>query len=217
MTVGTGAIAGSTSAARDLAAWQAVRADASIQYAPVPPPPTPEPPEWLLALSRFLERVLGPLGEALGLNWPAFKWVLIVLAAAGALWIAWALVVRPWLERRRVAPSALQWVPERDQAIALLEDADRLAAAGRFDEAAHLLLERSVGQIAAARPGSLSPASTAREIGRNAALPERARNAFGTIAQLVERSLFGLRGLGEPDWRTARAAYADFALAELAA
>ena len=99
----------------------------------------------------------------------------------------------------------------------MLDDADRLAAEGRFDEATHLLLQRSVGQIAAARPEWLEPSSTAREIAALPALPEPARHAFGVIAERVERSLFALRRLGPDDWQAARAAYADFALAAPAA
>ena len=47
------------------------------------------------------------------------------------------------------------------------------------------------------------------------ALPDRARNAFGIIAERVERSLFALIPLGREDWQAARTAYADFAIREL--
>lgn len=216
MTAAGGSIAGSEQAARELAAWQAVRADGSIQFAPVAQPPLPETPEWLLALGRFLERLLRPLGDLLGLDWSWLMWMLIALAATGALWLLWSLVLGPLLAGRRARATAPEeWSPDRDAALALLEDADRLAAEGRFGEAAHLLLQRSVGQIALTHPDWLSPASTAREIGALAAMPERARRAFAAIAEVVERSLFALRGAGEGDWRNARAAYADFALADL--
>jgi len=216
VTVAGGPIAGSETAARDLAAWQAVRADASIQYAPVPAPKPPETPDWLVAIGRFLQRLLSPLGDLLGIDWTWLKWGLIGLAALGALWLVWALVVAPLLARRRKAPAAVEnWTPGRDAALALLEDADRLAAEGRFGEAAHLLLQRSVGQIAQARPGWLAPSITAREIGASGTLPERARLAFAAIAQVAERSLFALRGATAGDWQQARAAYSDFALADL--
>ena len=109
-----------------------------------------------------------------------------------------------------------EWAPDRAEAIALLEDADRLAAAGRFGEAVHLLLKRSVRHIADARPDWLMPASTAREIAMMPALPEAARQAFGTIAARVERSLFALRDLDSGDWQAAREAYAKFALERFA-
>ena len=217
MSVAGGVIAGSQAAARDSAAWDSLRADSSIQFAPVPPPPPQVTPDWLLAVGRFLERLLRPLGELMGMDWRWLMWTMIALAGAGALWLGWTLLIAPWLASRRAKDDATgeEWSPDRSAALALLEDADRLAAAGRYGEAAHLLLLRSVGQIGEVRPGLLSPASTAREIGGSQGLPERARQAFTTIAQVVERSLFGLRGAGEGDWTIAREAYAEFSLADL--
>ena len=215
--VSAGVIAGSEAAARDSAAWTALRADPSIQFAPLPPPPPQVTPDGLVAVGRFLQRLLRPLGELLGLDWRWLMWTLIALAAAGAVWLAWMLVIAPLLAKRRAAQLMVsqEWAPDRDAALALLEDADRLAAAGHYGEAAHLLLKRSVGQIGEARPGWLSPASTSREIGALRGLPKCARQAFATIAQVVEHILLALRGAGEGDWRRARAAYADFALADL--
>ena len=112
-----------------------------------------------------------------------------------------------------LAPEA--WQPDSAASVALLEDADRLAAEGRFDDATHLLLQRSVAQIAAARPGWVEPSSTARELAALPALPDAARTAFGVIATRVERSLFALTALDRADWDAARAAYAEFALARL--
>jgi hypothetical protein len=217
VSVAGGVIAGSQAAARDSAAWTALRADSSIQFAPVPPPPPQVTPDWLLAVGRFLERLLRPLGELMGMDWRWLMWTLIAAAGVGALWLGWTLVLTPWLARRREVRAAPgeDWAPDREAALTLLEDADRLAAAGQYGEAAHLLLQRIVGQIREVRPGWLSPASTSREIGALRGLPERARHAFATIAQVVERSLFGLRGAGEGDWHRAREAYAEFALADL--
>lgn len=219
MSVAGGVIAGSEAAARDSAAWGALRADSTIQFAPVPPPPPQTTPDWLLAVGRFFARLLRPLGELLGMDWRWLMWLLIALAGAGALWLVGTLAVAPLVARRRkrVEVASEEWTPGRAAALALLEDADRLATAGRYGEAAHLLLLRSVGQIDEVRPGWLSPASTAREIGGLQGLPERARHAFATIAQVVERSLFALRGAGERDWTQARAAYSEFALSDLAA
>lgn len=209
-----------TDAGRALRDWQQVRDSTDIQYAPadltklVPP----QPPGWLVAIGRFLKAVFGPIGEAIGVSWPVLQWVLVGLAVVLVAILVWRLVA-PMLEYRR-PPAADQpegWAPDRAAAMALLEDADRLAREGRFDEATHLLLQRSVSQIAAARPDWLHPASTAREIAAIAALPERARGAFATIAARVERSFFALIPLGAEDWQAARGAYAEFALAELAA
>ncbi len=204
-----------------------MRGMGDIQFAPVPEksPAQPVWPEWLKTLGRWLADLLAPVGHliesifapllrAIGVHWSGIEIALALAALAGALWIAWMLL-RPWLAARRARPpaAAQDWSPGEGTALALLEDADRLAAEGRFGEAAHLLLQRSVAHIASARPEWLSPSTTAREIGRIEPLPDRARLAFAVIAGEVERSLFALRGLSAEDWSRARSAYADFALA----
>ncbi|MCT2399030.1 hypothetical protein [Novosphingobium mangrovi (ex Huang et al. 2023)] len=223
MTVAGGQIEG-VAAARDAAGdWEAVRRASDIQYAPLPPskvPDVPQVPEWLKALGRALEAIFGPIGRLLGVSWPTFQWVLIALGALLALFLLWRLLGPLIVQRRNRAESedeADLWAPDRAEAMALLEDADRLAGEGRYGEATHLLLRRSVRQISDARPDWLIPASTAREIAVLPMLPEAGRRAFGTIAARVERSLFALRDLDAQDWAAARAAYADFALIELSA
>ncbi len=222
MTTAGVQIAGSTAAQDAAHDWQALRADGAIQYAPLPPIKTPErtmPPEWLRQLAEWLgamfSKIFRPIGELLGLSWPWMQTLGIVLAVVIVLAVLWFWVLRPLLDARRpkaAAESEPEWSPDRAAAIALLGDADRLAAEGRFGEAAHLLLQRSVHHIAQTRPEWLQPASTAREIAVLPLLPERARQAFGAIATRVERSLFALRDLDAADWQAARAAYADFAL-----
>ena len=220
MLAGNVQIAGSEAADNAARDWQAMRAASDIQYGPLPPAPTtapPDPPAWLEQFHRFLKALFEPLGQAIGVSWPVMQYVLIVLAAAGVLFIAWRLL-GPLLDvvrRPRAAKAETEWAPDRAEAEALLDDADRLAQAGRFDEAAHLLLRRSVQHISAARPDWLHPASTAREIATLTALPSAARGAFGVIAARVERSRYALRPLDGADWQAARAAYADFALQRL--
>lgn len=217
MTTGTGAIQGAEAAAHAARDYAAVRAASDIQFAPVTPPAPDPPPEWLTALAKFLRELLEPLGSALGVSWPTVEKVLIGLAALLVAYILWRLVIQPLLARRAVAAAdEPEWAPDRDAAIALLEDADRLAAAGSYDAATHLLLQRSVRHIADARPDWLGPASTTREIAALEALPNAARDAFSAIATRVERSRFALRALDVADWQAARAAYADFALARFA-
>ena len=209
MSVAEPAIKGAEAAQDAAQAWQRVHADPSIQFAPttIPPLKPPEIPGWLEAL-----------GRALGLSWPVLKWVLLGLLIAFVLYVLWRLVDAArhnWRSKDGEAEAAPEWRPDQAEALALLEDADQLAAAGRFDEAAHLLLRRSVQQIAAARPEWVKRASTAREIAAISALPDKARAAFGLIAARVERSLFALRRLEAGDWQAARAAYAEFALERL--
>lgn len=194
-----------------------MRGDASIQYAPVeiPKQQPPEPPGWLRAFFEWLGDLLAPVGELLGISWPVFKWVLLAIGVVLALVLLWRMLAPALAWRPKAEIELDEWAPDTTQAIALLEEADRLAAEGRYDEATHLLLQRSVGQIAAARPDWVEPSSTARELATLPALPEAARNAFATIAAQVERSLFALRSLGAEDWQAARGAYAEFALERL--
>ena len=198
--------------------WEAIRADPAIQFAPVPPAPapkTPEPPQWLSNLGEWLGDWMKPVAQWLVAAWPVLKWVLIGIAVLCLVLIAWRLL-QPLLGwRPQPKEDAPEWTPDRDEALSLLDDADALAAAGRYDEATHLLLIRSVGQIRAARPDWLEPSSTAREIAALPSLPDRARTAFSAIAERVERSLFALRTLDADDWQVARSAYADFALARI--
>ncbi len=206
------------------AGWEALRADGNIQFAPVTIPEVPpREPSWfermLGKLFEFLADVLGPVGKALGASWWWLQWVLLGLAVLLAL-VLLARLLGPGLGRwgRRAnakVAEADEWRPDAAASLALLEDADRLAAEGRFDDATHLLLQRSVGHISAARPDWVEPSSTARELAALPALPDGARTAFRVIAERVERSLFALRSLERADWEAARAAYAEFALARL--
>lgn len=204
---------GPTSAAD--AAWAKVRAMGDIEFAPLAPAPeAPRPPPgWLEGLSQWLAKALAPFGPWLNAHWHTIELGAIGLAAVGLVALIWLI----WTRRQRKARTAgadsgPAWHPDAVEAGALLADADRLAQAGDYDEAVHLLLRRSFDDIARARPDWLTPASTAREIARLAALPQAARAAFAVIAQEVERSRYALDPLGAPDWARARAAYAAFAV-----
>lgn len=240
MSRGTPQIEGSSAAQDALRDWEAVRASSDIQFSPLVPAKPPEAPQWLQHLQkwladlfaplgkwltevfgpigRFLRSLFEPLARLLGISWPVFEKILIGLAVLGVLVLVWRTAAPLIAARRNRAEgeSETGWAPTHAAAAALLEDADRLAAEGRFGEAVHLLLQRSVGHIAEAQPDWLQPASTAREIAGLQQLPQAARQAFAVIAARVERSLFALRDLDADDWHAARSAYADFALARLA-
>lgn len=188
------------------AAHAKLRARSDIQFElPVARPP--EIPPWM----RWLGKALQPIGPYMG--W--IFWILVALGAAVILW----LIVRTLLRRRGqshavAAPEseAAAWRPEERVARALLAEADAMADQGRYEEAARLLLHRSLEDIARNRPRLLRPALTSREISGMAGLPDRARAAFVALAAPVERSLFGGRRLVRTDWEEARAAYGTFAL-----
>lgn len=212
-------------------AWKGLRADESVQFQLAPAQPKPEPPAWIAELGKWVEWALKPVGRFLRwlFSWlPDAQWargLLILLLIAGALLIAWLVVTRirggawrlPW-RRGEAALGAeqaaeLEWRPDAAPARAWLEEADALAAEGRYAEALHCLLLRSVDDMAKRRPRLVRPALTARELAGSPLLPERARGLFSRLASGVERSLFGRRPVDAPEWQDARAAYAEYALA----
>jgi hypothetical protein len=183
-------------------------ADPSIQFElkGVDPPPTP--PEWLGGLGRFLRAIM-----------PVLEVLFWIALAAGILFLLYVIVMRlsgaDWRRRKTPAEEAAESLrPEAGPARQLLGEADALAAEGRFSEAAHLLLHRSVEEIDSRQPDLVRPAFTSRDIARLDALPERPRGAFARIAMMVERSLFAQQPLAEGDWRACRADYEEFAFAD---
>ncbi len=202
--------------------WREIRDNSNIQFEEIQlVPPEPYEPGWfeesLSAIFEFLVNLFSPLGHLIGVSWPILQWVLLGMVVVFVLYLI-LRTVGPLASRnrkKRTAKSTPEWQPDRNESIALLEDADRLAAEGRYDEATHLLLKRSVGQIADARPDWVDPSSTARELAALPALSDAARAAFATISERVERSLFALRSLEQNDWEAARSAYANFALARI--
>ncbi len=199
-------------------AYADLRADESIQFAEVEFPAQEPPPDWLTDFLQWLSEVLAPLGMFFVAIWPVLKWVLIIGGIAMLVILIVRMIEPDFLRRKKktTAEGEDSWAPDQGEALALLEEADRLANEGRYDEATHLLLKRSVGQIAEARPDLVEPSSTARELSAEIRLPQGARDAFGIIAARVERSLFALSPLHQDDWQAARAAYADFALQQKA-
>lgn len=206
-------------------AYKDIRADPDIQFDPIELKEfEPREPSWiediLEGFFEWLGDLFGPIGQFLTANWTALKWVFLAALIAFVLYLL-ARLIGPLANRRSGETAAdeieaePEWQPGREESLALLEDADRLAAQGRFDEAARLLLQRSVGQISDARPEWVDPSSTARELASLPRLSEAARNAFRIMSAAVERSLFALKTLSRDDWEVARAAYADFALARI--
>ena len=170
----------------------------------------PPVPDWAAAFGRWLQSALPVLQGGF--------WV--VLGGAGLVILGF--LVREFLlyrrpTRRKAAALTLgsdEWRPDASRARALLEDADRLAGQGLFAEAAHVLLFRSIDDIQQKRPRLIVPALTSRDIASLEALPGAAKAAFGLIANHVEVSAFGGRGVDANGFAACRAAYAAFAFPE---
>lgn len=198
--------AGATAEQKLAAAHQALLHTKGIQFDFAAAQP-PEPPFWAEPLLRLL-KVLGPY--VIYLFWGGVA----IGAALLVYFVIRELVPERWLHGRRQVQEAADWRPDAEQAHALLADADRLAADGQFDEAIHILLFRSIDDLAARRPGAVRQALTSRDIAGLEALPSGARAAFARLAQAVERTFFGGRPADAEAFGRARADYEAFAFAE---
>ena len=215
-------------AERFAAAHRALRANADIQFDLKRTPPPLQTPAWLRALGEWLRSVFRPIGRFLDFigsfipDAPYARillWSVLAVGLAALCWMIWtrakegAWRMPQW--RRRPGAESIEaeeeWRPDAAPVRAWLEEADALAGEGRFAEAAHHLLLRSVEDIGRRRPGLVRPAITSRDLANASALPQRARQLFSGIAGVVERSLFGGRAVDAGDWAECRAAYADFA------
>ncbi len=185
-----------------------------VQFA-FPGPDAPEPPpQWLQDLLAALE----PLSRLLSPLFTGLFWLAVAALVAFLLYLI-VPAFRDWVDnrirpgKRKAEQSTLDnWQPDVAAARDLLAEADALAAQGRFADAVHLLLGRSIEDIERRRPGLLKPALTSRAIARVDALPPPARTAFSELAAVVERAIFALRPIHANDWTTARDAYGRFAL-----
>jgi hypothetical protein len=205
---GAASDAGAAAERKLAAAHQALLNTPGLQFdfkavaAPRPPPP------WLEALFKALESAA-----------PVLKYVFWGGLILGVALVAW-FVLREFAgfrlggtrSAKDFAGAGLK--PEPERARALLEEADRLAAEGRFDEAIHVLLFRSIDDIAGRKPGAVRPALTSRDIARLDAMPGEARSAFTRIAEAVERSFFGGRAADAEAFGRCRADYEAFAFSE---
>ncbi len=211
------------------AAHEALKADSSIQFSLQPAPPPPEPQKWLREALEALGDFFEPVGRFfawIGSFMPdapyarILLWTVLAAAALGfAILIYRRLSEGEWRLRRRRRPAGAPveseeetWAPDAAPARSWLREADALAAEGRYAEAVHHLLFRSIEDIARRRPRLVRPALTSRELAAAEALPPPARSLFARIAGLVEHSLFGGRPVEAADWTAARTAYADLVL-----
>ena len=207
-----GATEGSVSAAQDSVARAHEillrHRDLQFEFASFTPP---QPPPWLKTLARLLEAITPYVGYVF--------WGGLALGAALILYsLGRSLIAARWPNRRSAAgprfTDEAAWRPSATKARTLLEDADRLAAEGRFAEAVHLILFRSIEDIEGRRPDLIRPALTSRDIAALDGVPDRVRRTFAEIAGEVEASFFGGRAVDAQAFSRCRGAYEAFAFAE---
>lgn len=196
---------------RDYAARKDLQLERPVQAPQELQPPKP-PPRWLVSFREFLNN-LGPVFQVI-------FWVCIAAVVLGILYFLFGEAIRV-----RLGQSGKGKVDEGDDVLtdlrpdaasarSLLEAADALAREGKYAEAVHLLLFRSIEDIQQRLEGGVPRSLTAREIGSLGRLPDRARNALGPIIRIVESSFFGGRDVDAAGWKTARASYETFAFGE---
>ena len=174
-------------------------------------PERPKPPGWADAVARFFGRLIEFLT-------PLFKVIFWVGLAIFGLIVLYAIFtsLRGIIQERggeTVEEIVPEYRPSAKAAQILLDDADALAAEGRYAEAIHLILYRSIQDIEKARPQAIRLSLTSREIARSDALGPQTRTIFAGIARFVERSHFGGRAVDAEDYANARGLYAQLATA----
>ena len=148
------------------------------------------------------------------------RW-LFYIGAAGLAGLIIVYIIKESLRLQRQkhpkAPAAHEtapapaYQPDQSAAKALIGDIDALAATGRYDEAVHTLLLRSIEDMKANNPRIVARDLTSREISGLDILSRTAKTAFAGISARVERSLFGGRALSREDFEHCREAYQGFA------
>jgi hypothetical protein len=149
--------------------------------------------EWLAALVRRFFASIDAIPNA--------KWVILALGVAAAL----AIAARVWLgyeaeARRRhvrtgtVGGASDPWV-----------DAERLAAAGSFTEAAHLLYRGLTERLASTDDIRLHPSKTSGDYARELAMRgSRAHAEFRQFGRRYDRVLFGTGTCDAPTYAVLR-------------
>lgn len=190
-------------------AFRTVKRNEAYQYEladPIPQRPPSRFARWFGNIIGAIFKVLGPLLE-----------IAFYLGIGGLVLGALYLIGRAIYETRFAKPDTTKaaepeiplYQPAQAQARILLDEIDRLAAEGRYGEAVHTLLFRSIQDIDRNRPNVVRRSLTAREIGGLSVLTREARTAFSTIAGVSELAHFGGEAVNKAGFETARAAYAD--------
>ena len=138
----------------------------------------------------------------------------VILYAALAVGIALVLYTlrdrlpsfgTPRLAARR--PDAVAQAAALERMVEAQIEADELAGQGRYAEAMHALLLRSLTEMRRRLQVSFADSLTSREILRVMDLPELGKLALADLIRRVELVYFGLHVAGREDYTACRASY----------
>ncbi len=160
----------------------------------------------------------------LGFLGPIFQLIFYGILGLAVIYILYLILNTIIATRRAVVrtdktediPDIPIYQPDADTARVLINDADGLAAQGKFAEAVHILLFRSIQDIEDKRPHHVKRSLTSREIASLSILSPKARDVFSQIGKLVEKSFFGGGILSMADYELSKAAYQAFAFENVA-
>jgi len=191
-------------------AYRAVKRDESYQYVLAEPIPVRQPSAFERAVGEFFGAIFSFLAPLLEL---AF-WLGVGGLILGAVYLIGRAIYEtrfalPAKKAEDTEPEIPLYQPAQAQARILLDEIDKLAAEGRYGEAVHTLLFRSIQDIDRNRPNVVRRSLTAREIGQLSVLTPEARTAFAKIAGVSELAHFGGVAVNQAGFDTARAAYAE--------
>jgi hypothetical protein len=181
---------------------RAVLADPSYQTTPPKEmgapaaydPPPPRDFDLPLRVPRTTFKT-GSGGSPSGVS-EALLWVLGIGAGVAVLAVIVSAAMR-WQRVRKTKPEAVTQGPigSADPALealpASLREARARAAAGRFEEAVHVLLRGALDYLRGRSGFTLAAALTSREVLAEAPIEDDTRGAFGDLVSSVEVSLFG--------------------------
>lgn len=200
------------------AAFRAMKRNENLQFElPVPPPiEQQEPsktPDWFKAIIEFFVGVFELIAPAL----PYIFYGLLAFGVCTILFFILRDVMGVKLPKKKPEPEVQAvgtplYQPSSEEARILLNSVDALAAEGKYAEAVHTLLYRSIQDIDLKRPNKIRKSLTSREIGDLDILTSHTREAFSFISRVVENSFFGGHPLGREDFQSCRDAYEQFAV-----
>ena len=198
--------------------------DASSEFTfEMPPEYQTDLPQDKAKLAPKPKPIKKPLFD-LGFLGPIFQLIFYGILALAVAYILYLILNTIIATRRGIVkadktediPDIPIYQPDAETARVLIDDADGLAAQGKFAEAVHILLFRSIQDIEDKRPHHVKRSLTSREIASLSILSPKARDVFSQIGRLVEKSFFGGGLLNMEDYELSKAAYKAFAFENVA-